>query len=65
MNEVVEEIHKILEQWGITHKFKFEHPEEAQTVLIALQQPDIDSIVCNPTENSIAIMYKDDPSQLN
>ena len=61
MNEVTDQIHEILERWGITHRFTFEHPEEAQTVLIALQQPDIDYITCNPKDSSIVIMYKDDP----
>lgn len=64
MNEVTDQIHKILEQWGITHHFTFEHPEEANALLMALQQPDIDFIACNPKENSVSIVYKDDPNHI-
>jgi uncharacterized protein involved in type VI secretion and phage assembly len=61
MNELTDQIHEILEQWGITHRFTFEHAEEAHTILIALSQPDIESISCNPKDNSFVITYKDSP----
>lgn len=60
MNDVVDKIHEILEQWGITHRFKFENLEEANSLLVALEQPDIDFINCDPKDDSISIIYKDD-----
>lgn len=64
MNQVIDQIHKILEQWGITHRFNFDTHEEANALLMALQQPDIDFIACNPKDNSISIIYKDDPNHI-